>query len=110
MACCAFALLLLGQIAAGIAAFRRAVPFGLLGRPSLEAPLNPATAWRLGAPALALPTPRLRVGRAVAAAALLELSLLGGAALWALHDAHAAAHANGDSTAHDTLWCWSTNP
>lgn len=83
MACCAFALFILGQIAAGFVALRRAMPLGLLGRPSLEPVANPATAWQLGAPT-ADPTPRaraVRLGwRAVAVAALIELTLVGGAA------------------------------
>jgi hypothetical protein len=111
MACCAFALFVLGQIAAMFAAFRRAVPFGLLGRPSLEPDLNPATAWQLGAtaPAVAVRPRRRMAVRALVVAAGIELVLLGGGALWALHGAHASEHASAPGGA-DTIWCWSGTP
>ncbi len=105
MACCAFALLILGQMAAGFAAFRRAVPFGLLGRPSFELAPNPAAAWRLGAAALALEAPAARwrtTGRVLAFAGLLELALLGGGALWALQGPQPSAS--------DTTWCSTVIP
>jgi hypothetical protein len=109
MACCAFALFILGQIAAGFVALRRAVPFGLLGRPSLEPTVNVATAWQLGAPVDAVApgagAARRRVaGRAVAVAALLELALVGAAAAWGLHGAHTSAHA-AEMLDTDTFWC-----
>ncbi|MBM4335332.1 MAG: hypothetical protein FJ108_05365 [Deltaproteobacteria bacterium] len=109
MACCAFALFILGQIAAGFVALRRAVPFGLLGRPSLEPTVNAATVWQLGAQldpvAPGAGAARWRsAGRAVAAAALLELALVGAAAAWGLHGAHASAHA-AEMLDTDTFWC-----
>lgn len=111
MACCAFALFILGQIAAGFVALRRAVPFGLLGRPSIEPTLNAATAWQLGAPVDAMAAgagtgaARWRsAGRAVAVVALLELALVGAAAAWGLHGAHASAHA-AEMLDTDTFWC-----
>lgn len=111
MACCAFALFILGQIAAGFVALRSAVPFGLLGRPSLTPTPNPATSWQLAAePALLASSagaPRFAwrtTGRAFAVAALLELVLVGGAAIWGLHGAHASAHAS-ESLEADTIWC-----
>jgi hypothetical protein len=107
MACCAFALFILGQLAAGFVAMRRAVPFGLLGRPSLEPTLNPATAWQLGAAPLAvaaLPGATRSgwrtAGRALSIAALFELALVGAAAAWGLHDSHVATAEN-----PDTIWC-----
>lgn len=111
MACCAFALFILGQIAAGFVALRRAVPFGLLGRPSLEPTLNAATAWQLGAqveavaPGAGVVAARWRpAGRAIAVAALLELALVGAAAAWGLNGAHASAHA-AETLDTDTFWC-----
>ncbi len=114
MACCAFALFILGQIATGFVALRRAVPFGLLGRPSLEPTVNAATAWQLGtqidAVAPGAGAARWRVaGRAVAVAALLELALVGAAAAWGLHGAHASAHAS-EILGTDTFWCGRTLP
>ncbi len=111
MACCAFALFVLGQIATGLLALRRAVPFGLLGRPSAAPRPNPATAWQLAAES---PLPRTRAGatrlawrapgRAFAVVALLELALVGAAAIWGLHGTHASAHAL-ESLDENTLWC-----
>ena len=54
MACCAFALFLVGQALAFFAALRRRVPTRWLGEPDAGPRLNPATAWQLGQePALA---------------------------------------------------------
>jgi len=111
MACCAFALFIVGQIVAAFATLRRAVPFGLLGRPSDEPGLNPAAAWRLDAAAVALPAPssdgvRWRtLGLGLALAVVLELALFGGAAAWAF-DATGASQPTGS----DTTWCWRISP
>jgi hypothetical protein len=111
VACCAFALFILGQIAAGFVALRRAVPFGLLGQPAVAATLNPTTAWQLGSAEIAsaalTPSPRLAwrtVGRAVALVALLEIAGISAVAAWTLHDAHASADASVAQN-RDTLWC-----
>jgi hypothetical protein len=100
MACCAFALFILGQLAAGFEALRRAVPFGLLGRPSSQLSLNPAAAWRLGEAPLEVEAPParwLRTGRVLALAGLLDAMILGGAALWALQGSQPSPT--------DTIWC-----
>lgn len=48
MACCAFALFLVGQALAFFAALRRRMPLRWLGDPDAGPRPNPATAWHLG--------------------------------------------------------------
>jgi hypothetical protein len=100
MACCAFALFIVGQLVAAFDGVRRLVPFGLLGRPSLATEPNPAAAWQLGMATVAVAPEREhfgRLGRGLAIAALFELVLFGGFLLLGSHDA----------TAHlpDAAWC-----
>jgi hypothetical protein len=102
MACCAFALFIIGQFLAAFDGLRRLVPFGLLGEPSLASAPNPAAAWQLGMAPIAAAPARFRfgrVGRGLAVAAVLELALLGGALYFGFH-----AHAP------DTTWCWRVIP
>ncbi|HTO55635.1 MAG TPA: hypothetical protein VMR50_19790 [Myxococcota bacterium] len=100
MACCAFALFIVGQLLAAFDGVRRLVPFGLLGRPRLLAEPNPAAAWQLGMATVAAEPAHERfgrLGRGLAIAALFELVLLGAFLLLGSHDA----------TAHlpDAAWC-----
>ncbi len=47
MACCAFAIFLIGQVLAFFGVLRRWGPFGRIGSPATEAAPNLATAWQL---------------------------------------------------------------
>jgi hypothetical protein len=97
MACCAFALFIVGQIAAWLGGVRELLPARF--RASAERP-NLVTAWRLdAAPAPAKVDRRLaprRVAGWVAVALALEIGLVGGAA-YGLDAATGAARAAANS-------------
>lgn len=88
MACCAFAVFVLGQLMAALAWLRRLLPRPLRGAGSVEAEIDPVTSWQLlsaAAGALA-PAPAGRglsrgLRRSLLVAAGLELALLGVGAL-----------------------------
>jgi len=111
VACCAFAIFIVGQLAAGWLALRRAVPFARVGRPNAESALNPATAWQLGAPSAALVLDATgrgldwrRVGRLALVGVALELALLAAGGAWLVHASSAPAH-EAEAQRTNTLGC-----
>lgn len=94
MPCCAFAAFIVGQILIGLDAFKRLV----LRRSSSpdDIPINPASEWRLGAPAYAMGRARSPSAlRWLAVAGSLEIVLALGAA-YALRS-HVVQHASGNA-------------
>lgn len=104
MACCAFALFVIGQIAAVCVAIGRAL--GLSSAHDGGPALNPATAWQLHAEPAA-PLPRRgghRLAPALALIALLEVGLVAAGAAWLGGGEHAPGATPG------TFWCGSPVP
>lgn len=99
MPCCAFALFVIGQIAAFCLAIGRAL--GISGARDGGPALNPATAWQLHA-APAAPLPRRRAPRlapALVLVALLEVALVAAGAAWLRGGDDAPGATSG------TFWC-----
>jgi hypothetical protein len=110
VACCAFALFVIGQIAALFVAMRRALGFSV---PEGDAPpVNPATTWQLNpAPSgghLPPPPPRRRrLGAWLVTIALLEIGLVATGATW-VRGHHQPASASASASLGETAWCGST--
>jgi len=88
VACCAFAVFLLGQLLAALAWLRGLLPRPLRGASSGDAAVDPVTAWRLlpATPGLLAPAPAARalprrLRRSLLLAVGLELAILGVGAL-----------------------------
>jgi hypothetical protein len=100
MPCCAFALFVIGQIAAFCLAIGRAL--GLSSARDDGPPLNPATAWQLHAAPSAGPVSRRgrrRLVPALALVALLEVGVVAAGAAWLRGGEHAPDATPG------TIWC-----
>ena len=87
MPCCAAAAFIIAQVMLGVDALRRF----FFGSGSAAVAGNPATEWRLDAPALALPkSSRILTPRRIAIAAVIEIVILAGGG-YELH-AHFSGH------------------
>jgi hypothetical protein len=110
MACCAFALFVIGQIGALLVAIGRALGLSVEDGPP---PVNPATAWQLhaapatavGAPAFAVGAPangRRRLAPALGLIVVLEIGLVATGAAW-VH--RAGPVPDGTSLVSLGAWC-----
>jgi hypothetical protein len=102
MACCAFALFVIGQVVAFLAMVRRTL--GLGAARDSGPPHNPATAWQLHG-AVSLPRrSRRRLGPALLLIAMLEVGLVAAGAAW-LRSGEPSPGAAPGAQWLDTAWC-----
>ncbi|MDJ0851759.1 MAG: hypothetical protein QNK04_25560 [Myxococcota bacterium] len=113
MACCAFALFLVGQALAFFAALRRRMPIRRVGEPGARPRVNPATAWQLGQqPALAGGSGVLRgrgarrLSAPLVLAICLEATLVVGGVGWVTRHLSAGTDAvTASLQPADSAWC-----